>query len=325
MSHSSGDSRKVVVAALGSNALIAVSKFVAAAISGSASMLAEATHSLADTANQALLLVGMKLSARTDPDRYPLGRASERYFWAFVVSLMLFLLGGLFAIYEGVHKLVSPHEKPGNLGASAVVLVVSLALEGASFWVASREFARGRGGRSLRAALFDGRDPTIPLVLLEDTGAVIGLAIALVSIVVTWITGSTTADAIGSLAIGALLCAVGLSLAFETHGLLIGEGVTREVKERTLAIIRATPGVEEVTQFLSVHLGPDTILLALKVRFRRGALVEEVEQTTNRIEERVRSALPEMKKIFVEADGAYDSALDPAMTSLRAAPAREDV
>lgn len=315
MSHSSGDPRKVVLAALGSNALIALAKFVAAAFSGSAAMLAEAVHSLADTANQGLLLVGMKLSARTNPDRYPLGRASERYFWAFVVSLMLFLLGGLFAIYEGVHKLASPHEKPGNLVVSAVVLIISFALEGASFWVASKEFAHSRGNRSLRAALFDGRDPTIPLVLLEDTGAVIGLGIALVSVVVTWITGSTMADAIGSLLIGVLLCTVGLSLAFETHGLLIGEGVTREVKERALAIIRGTPGVEGVTQFLSLHLGPDTILIALKIRFRRGAMVEEVEQTTNLIEARIREVMPEMKKIFVEADGAYDGALDPAMTS----------
>src|SRR5882724_3049538 len=134
--HSSGDTRKVVIAALGSNALIAVAKFVAAAFSGSAAMLAEATHSLADTANQGLLLVGMKLSARTDPERYPLGRASERYFWAFVVSLLLFLLGGLFAIYEGVHKLMVPAGKPGSLLLSAAVLVVSLGLEGASFWVA---------------------------------------------------------------------------------------------------------------------------------------------------------------------------------------------
>jgi cation diffusion facilitator family transporter len=315
MSHSSGNPRKVVIAALGSNALIALAKFVAAALSGSAAMAAEATHSLADTANQALLLVGMKLSSRTNPERYPLGRASERYFWAFVVSLLLFLLGGLFAIYEGVHKLLSPGDKPGKLLISVAVLVISLGLEGASFWVASREFARGRGGRSLRAALFDGRDPTIPLVLLEDTGAVIGLGIALLSILVTWITGSTIADAVGSLAIGILLCTVGLSLAFETHGLLIGEGVTREMKERALGVIRATPGVEGVTQFLSLHLGPDTILLALKIRFRRGAIVEEVEQTTNLLEERIRAVVPEMKKIFVEADGAYDGALDPAMTS----------
>jgi cation diffusion facilitator family transporter len=310
----SGDPRKVVVAALGSNALIAVAKFVAAAFSGSAAMLAEATHSLADTANQALLLVGMKLSSRTNPKRFPFGRAAERYFWAFVVSLMLFLLGGLFAIYEGVHKLMHGHDKPGNLALSAAVLLISLGLEGASFFVASKEFARSRGGRSLRAALFDGRDPTIPLVLLEDTGAVIGLGVALLAVVVTWVTGSSLPDAIGSLAIGILLCSVGLALAFETHGLLIGEGVTAEVQERALGIVRETPGVEDVTQFLSMHLGPDTIVVALKVRFRRGAVVEEVEQTTNAIEERLRNAMPEMKKIFVEADGLYDSALDPSMT-----------
>jgi cation diffusion facilitator family transporter len=313
-SHTSGDPRKVVIAALSSNALIALAKFFAAAFSGSAAMLAEATHSLADTANQALLLVGMKLSARTNPERYPLGRASERYFWAFVVSLLLFLVGGLFAIYEGIHKLVTPAEKPGSLVLSVVVLVISLGLEGTSFWVASREFARGRGNRPLRAALFDGRDPTIPLVLLEDTGAVIGLGIALVAIVVSWLTGSSMPDAIGSLVIGILLCTVGLSLAFETHGLLIGEGVTRDVRDRTLAIIRATPGVESVTQFLSMHLGPDTVLLALKIRFRRGTVVEEIERTTNLIEERVRAEMPAMKKIFVEADGAYDGQLDPAMS-----------
>jgi cation diffusion facilitator family transporter len=311
--HSSGDPRKVVIAALGSNALIAISKFVAAAISGSAAMLAEATHSLADTANQALLLVGMRLSARTDPHRYPFGRASERYFWAFVVSLMLFLLGGLFAIYEGVHKLMEPHQAPGSPVVSVVVLVVSLALEGGSFFVASKEFARSRGNRSLRAALFDGRDPTIPLVLLEDTGAVVGLVVALVAVAITWVTGSSLPDAIGSLVIGILLCMVGLTLAFETHGLLIGEGVTRDVRDRALGIIRGTPGVEDVTQFLSMHLGPETILLALKIRFRRGAVVEEVERTTNLLEERLRAEMPEMKKIFVEADGAYDGVLDPAM------------
>jgi divalent metal cation (Fe/Co/Zn/Cd) transporter len=193
------------------------------------------------------------------------------------------------------------------------VLVVSLALEGGSFFVASKEFARSRGNRSLRAALFDGRDPTIPLVLLEDTGAVVGLVVALVSVAITWATGSSLPDAVGSLVIGVLLCVVGLTLAFETHGLLIGEGVTREVRDRALGIIRATPGVEDVTQFLSMHLGPETILLALKVRFRRGAVVEEVERTTNLLEERLRAEMPEMKKIFVEADGAYDGVLDPAM------------
>lgn len=310
--HSSSDPRKVVIAALSGNALIALAKFVAAALSGSAAMLAEAVHSLADTANQALLLVGMKLSSRQDPERFQLGRATEMYFWAFVVSLMLFLLGGVFAIYEGVHKLLAPHQEPGSPAVSAVVLVLSLALELGSFTVAAKEFNRSRNGRPLRQALFDGRDPTIPLVLLEDTSAVVGLVVAFIAIGVSWATGSALADAVGSLVIGVLLCTVGLALAFETHGLIIGESVTPEVRARALRVIGEVPGVEQVTQFITMHLGPDTILLALKIRFRRGSTVEEVERITNVLEARVRDDMPEMKKIFVEPDGDYDASLDPA-------------
>jgi len=311
--HGSPSSKRVVLAALSGNVLIAVAKFVGAGVSGSAAMLAEAVHSLADTANQALLLLGMRLAAEKDPDRYPLGRSTETYFWAFVVSLMLFLLGGVFAIYEGVHKLVGPAEPPERLLISTLVLVGSLAIEGMSLTVAAREFGRSRGGRSIRAALFGGRDPTIPLVVLEDTGAVIGLSVALVSVLVTWVTGSHVADALGSVSIGILLCAIGLMLAYDTHGLIIGEGVTPEVREHALRIIRETEGVTAVTQFLTTHLGPDTILLALKIRFRASAHLEDVERITNDIEARVRAELPEMKKIFVEADGSYDERLDPAL------------
>lgn len=306
-----GDSRKVVFAALGANLLIGIAKFVAAWLSGSAAMLAEGVHSVADTTNQALLLVGMSLAAKDDP-RFPLGRAGERYFWGFVVALMLFLGGGVFTIYEGVHKLAEgggAHDQPL---VSVVVLVVSLGIEGVSFFIALREFERSRAGRPFRQALFHGRDPTIPIVLLEDAGAVAGLAIALVSVVAAWTMGSAKADAIGSLCIGVLLCGIGLLLAFETHGLIIGEGATPEMRDRTLSLVRGTPGVEAVTQMLTLHLGPDTILLALKIRFLRGSTIEDVERVTNELEERVRAAVPEMKRIFVEADGQYDQEQDPA-------------
>ncbi len=308
---SSGDPRKVVLAALSGNALIALAKFAAAGLSGSVAMLAEAVHSVADTANQALLLVGMGLSVRHDPVRYPFGRARERYFWAFVVSLMLFLLGGLFALYEGVHKLVHAGEHTGSPVVPLVVLVISLALEASSFWVAFSEFNRSRGKRSIADALFRGRDPTIPVVLLEDTGAVVGLSVALVAVLASWATRSAIADGLGSIVIGLLLCAIGVALAYETHGLIIGEAATPEMRERAYAVIRATAGVEEVTQMLTVHLGPDSIVLALKIRFPRGTPVEEVERITDSIEERVRAQVPEMKKIFVEADGDYDASLDP--------------
>jgi len=304
--------KKVVLAALAANAGIACVKLVVAALSGSATMLAEAVHSVADTANQALLLVGMTLAARKDVQRYPLGRESERYFWAFVVSLTIFMLGGVFAIFEGVHKLRSA--EAGALPSvlwPLVVLGVSLVLEGGSFTVAMREFNRDRRGRPFFEALFSGKDPTIPVVLLEDTAAVIGLLTAFSALVLSFLTGSSLPDTIGSIVIGVLLCSVGFALAYDTHGLLIGEGARPELRAQAKAIAEATPGVEAVTQLLSLHLGPDSILVALKVRFRPEVTLPELEATIDVMEERIRSAIPAMKRIFIEPDSDYVEALDP--------------
>jgi cation diffusion facilitator family transporter len=313
MGHGQGDPKKVVIAALLGNAGIALAKFVAAFLSGSATMLAEAVHSVADTANQAFLLVGMKLSDQTAPDRYPLGRSKESYFWAFIVSLFLFFLGGVFAIYEGVHKLTSPAEKPGSQIAPLIVLVISLAMEGWSFSVAFREFNKARGKKSLKRALFDSRDPTIPVVLLEDTGAVFGLSFALIAVLVTTLTGDARFDGIGSICIGTLLCVIGVALARDTRSLLIGEGITDEARARVLEVAKQAPSVLEVRQLLSLHLGPDSVLLALKVRFTPELGLPELERAIDDLEERIRSALPEMKKIFVEPDSRYDAGLDPAL------------
>jgi cation diffusion facilitator family transporter len=300
-----------VIAALAGNAGIALAKFVAAFLSGSATMLAEAVHSVADTTNQAFLLVGMKLSGQKSPERYPLGRAKETYFWAFIVSLFLFFLGGVFAIYEGVHKLSAPHEAPGSQLVPIIVLALSLVMEGASFTVAFREFNKSRAGAPVRKALFESRDPTIPVVLLEDTGAVFGLAFALIAVIITALTGDARFDGIGSIVIGVLLCAIGVVLARDTRSLLIGEGVTDEVRARVLEIARQTPQVAEVSQFLSLHLGPDAVLLALKVRFAPQLDLRGIETAINDLEERIRATLPQMKRIFVEPDSAYDAKLDP--------------
>jgi cation diffusion facilitator family transporter len=299
------NTRKVVVAAMLGNSLIAAAKFVAAAFSGSLAMLAEGAHSLVDTLNQALLLVGITLSKKTDPARYPLGRAKETYFWAFVVALLLFCLGGVYGIYEGVHGLLGPREPPGSPVVALAVILVSLVFEGTSFAVAFREFKKERGARSFDAALFQGRDPTIPVVLLEDTAAVIGLAIAFCAVLISWTTQSTVPDAIGSMLIGVLLCASGVLLALDTRSLIIGEGVTPEVGQKALDLARGTPGVEAITQMLTYHLGPDTVLMALKVRFGPRTPVEEIERITDDLEARVRAELPMMKSIFVEADGDY--------------------
>jgi cation diffusion facilitator family transporter len=306
-----GDPKKVVVAALAANAGIAVAKFVAAWLSGSTTMIAEGVHSVADSANQALLLLGMVLAMRKAPALYPLGRQKERYFWAFMVSLTLFFLGGVFAIYEGVHRLRAGHGDPLSPVAAVVVLVVSIALEIGSFTVAIREFNRMRGKRSITRALFSSKDPTIPVVLLEDAGAVAGLFIALAAVLLAWATGSPIADGVGSIVIGVLLCTIGLSLAADTKSLLIGESANPELEQKALEQAEATAGVEAVTQLLTMHLGPDAILLALKIRFREGMSLGEIESAINALEERVRAAVPEMTRIFIEPDSAYDEAKDP--------------
>jgi cation diffusion facilitator family transporter len=300
-----GNPEKVVMAALVGNAAIAVSKFVAAYLSGSITMLAEGVHSVADTANQALLLLGMKLSKRKASDAYPLGREKETYFWAFMVSLVLFFLGGVYAVYEGIHKLLEGSTEPGSLWVPVVVLVLSMAFESGSFYVAVSEFNRERGGRGVWQALFEGKNPVIPLVVLEDAGALGGLVVALVAVFTSWITGSTVADGVGSIVIGVMLCAIGVMLAHDTRSLLLGESATPEMRRRALEAARGADGVEAVTEMLTLHVGPEAIMLALKVRFRAGMTVAESERVVDDLEARVRGEIPQIKRIFVEADGDY--------------------
>jgi cation diffusion facilitator family transporter len=300
------DSRKVVVAALVGNVAIAACKFVAAALSHSTATLAEAVHSSADTGNQALLLLGMHLAARPPSERFPLGRASERYFWPFVVALLLFSVGGAFGIFHGVDQLVHPRVTTHARGWSYLVLGVSLVLEGVSLRVAFGEFRKLAGGRSLRRTLLEVRDPTIPLVLAEDATAIAGLVVALFAVGASDLTGQDFWDPLGSIVIGALLCVVALVLAELNHGLLIGESATPEDRARVLDLTRGVEGVERVTQLLTVHLGPDVVLLAMKVAFQPALSVSAVEAVTNRIEAQIRAAMPHMRKIFIEADSQGD-------------------
>lgn len=305
------DPAKAVKAALLANAGIALAKLVAAFLSGSATMLAEGVHSLADTSNQALLLLGMRLSSKKATALHPFGRASESYFWAFIVSLLLFFLGGVFAIWEGVHKLMANDDHQSSLVAPLAVLAISILLEAGSFFVAFKEFNKSRGQRRFFDALFAAKDPVIPLVLLEDAGAVLGLVIAFASILVTAVTKRAAFDGVGSILIGVLLCTIGLLLARDTRSLLIGEGIDEETRRDVLKVANETPGVDVVTQVLSLHLGPSSVLLALKVRFTRGASLPDVERTINDLEVRIRAAEPRMRRIFVEPDANYDPARDP--------------
>ena len=304
MSHA--DSRKVVMAALLGNVAIAALKFAAAIFSHSTATLAEAVHSLADTGNQGLLLVGMSLAARPPDERFPFGRASERYFWPFVVALLLFSVGGAFAIFDGIEQLMSPPVESHHRIYSYAVLGLSLVLEAASFRVALAEFRKATAGQSLRRALFDARDPTVPLVLAEDATAMVGLVVALAAVAASGISGQDIWDPIGSIVIGSLLCVVALVLANITHGLIIGESATLEDRARALALSSEVDGVDRVTQLLTMHLGPDVILLALKIAFRPTLTVDEVEDVTNRIEAKIRASMPQMRKIFIEADSRGD-------------------
>lgn len=316
MSHGGSDPRKVVIAALTGNGVIALAKFAAAYFSGSVTMVAEGVHSLADTANQGLLLVGMVLALKKDPLRFPLGRSKELYFWAFIVSLLLFFLGGVFAISEGIAKLREAHgHGEGNAAAGSmlwpvIVLAVSIIAEGGSFLVAFREFDKSRNGKPFFAALFGGKDPTIPLVLLEDTGAMIGLVVALLAIGVSWLTKSPAVDALGSIVIGLLLCSIGVLLAKDTHSLLIGEGISPELRADIVAMGVGVDGIEAVSQVLSLYLGPNNVLLALKVRFTAGMMLSDIERTTQEFERRLRDKHPELTRIFVEADSTYDPSKD---------------
>jgi cation diffusion facilitator family transporter len=304
MSHA--DSRKVVLAALAGNVVIAASKFVAAYLSQSAATLAEAVHSLADTGNQGLLLVGMALAARPSTERFPFGRASERYFWPFVVALMLFSVGGAFAIFDGVQQLARPQAASHGRVYSLVVLAISLAVEAASFRVALAEFRKLLGHRPIREALLEARDPTVPLVLAEDATAMAGLTLALVAVGASALTGNDMWDPIGGIVIGVLLCGVAMLLAWITHGLLIGESATPEDRARVIDVASGVDGVDAVTQLLTMHLGPDVVLLALKVAFRPTLSVQAIEAVTNQMEAAIRAEMPHMRKIFIEADSLGD-------------------
>jgi cation diffusion facilitator family transporter len=313
MAHGGGDPLKVIRAALFANLGIAICKLVAAYLSRSTATLAEAVHSIADTGNQGLLYAGMVLSTRRD-QAHPFGRAAERYFWPFVVALLLFTLGGVFAIYEGVHKLFAP--EPPDLSnfwsfrrgplTSLVVLGASAVMEGYSCTVALREFRREARGRPVATALFEVKDPTIPLVLLEDVSALIGLSIALVAVTLSAVTGNGRWDALGSILIGILLMVVAVLIARDTHSLLLGEAATPEMERAAQRATEEVAGVRRVTQLLTMHLGPDFIVLAMKVAFAPDINLERLEETINEIERRIREENPAMKKIFIEPDSHGD-------------------
>ncbi len=255
---------RAIVAAAVANLGIAIAKFVGFAITGSSSMLAEGIHSVADTTNQGLLVFGGRRAARPPTPEHPFGFGRDRYFWAFIVALVLFSVGGAFAVYEGVEKLRHPHEMDSPMVA-VVILVVAIALESYSLRTAVREARPARGNRSWAAYIRRSKSPELPVVLLEDLGALIGLVLALAGVGLATLTGEPRWDGVGTLAIGVLLVLIAAVLAREMKSLLIGEAATSEDQLAIAAAIAATPAVRGLIHMRTQHLGPDELLVAAKV------------------------------------------------------------
>ena len=299
-------SRRAIVAAFLANLGIAVSKFVGFAITGSASLLAEAIHSLADTGNQALLFLGGVRAKRAATPDHPFGYGRERFFWAFVVSVVLFTLGGAFALYEGIEKLRHPHEL-SNFGVALVILLVSVVLEALSFRTARREANVERPkGVSWAAFIRRTKNPELPVVLLEDSGALIGLFFALVGISLAKATGNPRWDAAGSIAIGLLLIVISIVLAIEMKGLLIGEAASQTKQLAIADAIKDAPEVLGIIHMKTEHIGPDELLVGVKVGFEPSLSVRELADAINGVEQRMRTAVPEARVIYIEPDVLRD-------------------
>lgn len=299
MSSSSG--KRAVVAALGANLGIALAKVIAWVFSGSTSMLAEGVHSLADSGNQVLLLVGSKKSQRSPDREHPFGYARERYVYAFIVSIILFTIGGVFSLLEGIDKLAHPHTLD-NGWLPMIVLFIALCLESFSLRTGLREARGQRSGLSLPQFIRRTKAPELPVVLLEDIAALTGLLCALLGVGLTLITGNAMWDALGTLAIGALLVCVAVILGIETKSLLIGEGVSESDLNTITEAIEADPVIERIVHMKTLYLGPDELLIAAKIALPGECRLHEIAQTINDAEARIRRAIPTATIIYIEPD-----------------------
>jgi cation diffusion facilitator family transporter len=294
------DSRKAVFFALGANGAIAAAKFFAAFVTGSGSMMAEAVHSAADTGNQALLLLGLQRAKRASNPEYPMGFGKEIYFWSFVVAIMLFSVGGLVSMHEGWQKLHA--DEPLSYPLLAVgVLAFGVVAESVSMWGCLREVEKQRHGRTLWQWFRGTRNAELVVIFGEDLAALVGLALALVAVVASWITGDPRYDALGSIAIGVLLVVVAAMVAIEVKALLVGQGVEKPVRKEMLAFLEAESAIEKVLELLTLHMGAD-VMVAVKAKMRelesQAKLVDEI----NAIERRFKARFAQTAWIFFEPD-----------------------
>ncbi len=308
---------RTVLAAFAANLGIAVIKFVAFLLTGSASMLAESVHSVADTGNQVLLLVGRGRSGRPASDEHPFGFGRERYFYGFVVSVMLFTVGAAFSVYDGVHKILNP-ERINSAEIAFAVLALSAVLEGFSLRTGIKEANQVRGGRSWGTFIRRSKAPELPVVLLEDTAALIGLAFAFAGVGLSVLTDDGRWDGVGSLAIGALLAAAAAILAVEMKSLLIGESASPDVQRMIVAALEDGPELVRVIHMRTVHISPDSVLVAAKVAVRENDSAAQITAGIDAAERRVRAAVPIARTIYLEPDIYRPREADHTDPSIRA-------
>jgi cation diffusion facilitator family transporter len=306
---------KAVIAALAANVGIAIAKFAAFLLTGSASMLAEAVHSVADTGNEVLLLIGAGRSRRARTAEHPFGFGRERYFYAFVVAVMLFTVGAVFSIYDGVHKIVSGGELSSPYVAYAV-LGVSMILESFSLRTAIHEANEVRGDRSWRKFVHLTKTPELPVVLLEDTAALIGLALAFLGVLLSQLTGNDKWDGVGSVAVGVLLGCAAFIVGYETKSLLIGESASEEMSARIVASLEAGPEPFRLIHLRTSHISPDALLVAAKIGVPPELTAAELAAGINAAEQRVRAAVPIAETIYLEPDIYHPGQEDPADPSV---------
>lgn len=297
----SESSKKVIFAALAGNLLIALTKFVAAVVTGSSAMFSEGIHSVVDTGNQILLLYGFKRAKLPADEQFPFGHGKEVYFWSFVVALLVFSLGAGVSVYEGVMHILDP-APISNPSVNYIVLALGLLFEGASWLFALTEFTRAKGKWTYVEAVQRGKDPSLFMVVFEDSAAILGLLVALAGVFLAEHTGLYWIDGAASVVIGLILAATAAWLAYETKGLLIGEAANRSVVRGVREIAANAPEVERVNEILTMHMGPNYILVNLSVKFVARTPASQLEAVIASLDQRLKEAYPQIQKIFVEAE-----------------------
>lgn len=293
-------SKKVVIAAFIGNGLIAISKFAAGTYTGSSTMISEAIHSVADTGNQALLLLGLSRSQKPADANHPFGYGRELYFWSFVVAILLFAIGAGFSFYEGIHKVMHP-EPMNDVFINYIVLGAAICFEGWAWAVAFKEFKRVKGDKTYYQAVKQSKDPALFTVLFEDSAALAGLVIAMVGIYISQATGIEWVDGATSIVIGVILTIVAIFLVIETKGLLIGEAADPEIVAEIERIANAGAEIAFVNKTLTLHFGPEDVLLNLSLDFNNDLSADEVEKFVAEIKQKIQFKFPQIKRVFVEA------------------------